>query len=472
MVFLVIAIVVSFMPVMGYFFAQDDFILMDDASNQFGRTLTHHFGSAPGQFRPLSKVVYFAAMYSVFGLSALPYHIASLALYILNTLLVYVLLRRLGIGVYAALVSTTLFGLHVGFFHILAWISCIQQLMAMAFMLSATLLGLDWLQHRKRDALMGSLLIYGLGLMSAEQAYGVPVLLLLLAPMLKISFRVAARRTAPHWIVLVAYFGFMFLWKGTPSTGPYVTQLGPNVWDNLLIYTDWLFGQWVVLPYLADQQAPGYALSHVILLLLIGYNLFRRRSAEVIAGVGLIVVPIAPLLLLDQHTFYIHTYVPSFGLAYLIALSADDLFKLPFLRPANRNAIAVGFLLSVAAVGSFAGVRANVSAVIKDANPFKRSFVVRRAEIAKNVVDCIRESYGKAAFPIVALVYHGYDEFGWFFENVKSALGDGAAVRLCLDSPRLDVKIGRIPPDEPLPPEPPPSTIVFLVDEFGNCTPY
>ena len=115
---------VCFLPVLTLFFAQDDFMLIQRAVNDPGWA----FDFTKHHYRPLTKYVYFAVMYAVFGLKPFMYHFVSLAAHVASTLLVYRIVLRLGVRPAPAIVTAALFGMNVAFLHAVAWISCIQQL--------------------------------------------------------------------------------------------------------------------------------------------------------------------------------------------------------------------------------------------------------------------------------------------------------------------------------------------------------
>src|SRR5258708_314346 len=85
-------------PLTRFFFSQDDFYFLEKASSGLRASLEQNFNTHPGHFRPITKGLYFLVMWAMFGVNAVPYHVVSLALHAGNSILVGVLLRRLGVS--------------------------------------------------------------------------------------------------------------------------------------------------------------------------------------------------------------------------------------------------------------------------------------------------------------------------------------------------------------------------------------
>ncbi|MCH7547948.1 MAG: hypothetical protein IH969_00155 [Candidatus Krumholzibacteriota bacterium] len=467
------AIIVCFWPLADYFFAQDDFILLDKASSDAGTAFARFFSSTPGQFRPFSKVLYFAAMHSVFGLNAAAYHAVSFMLHIVNTLLVFALLRRCRVGAAAATCATAFFALNVAFFHVLAWISCIQQLLGLCFTLVAILFGIDALERGSKRALWISAGAYALALMSKEQTFGVPIVLILyrhfLANRRATTLGQTLRAVWPHVVLFAAYAVLMGVWKGVPDEGPYRLSLGGNVFANVLTYFGWSFDFGVDLP-LAYQPRTTLSLTHGVGFVLVAYHALRRRFGVLAFGLGYFVLAILPVAFLSNHVFFLHTYIPAFGLVYLIGVALDDVFALSSFRartPANVLVVAV---LLVAAAVSWQGVRAN----IRDTMPqmrFPKSFVLRRAMIARHAWDhLLRKKGDTTGISDIYLVYgreSGRDKAKWNRENVEAALGQGSLGRLVYGNPDLNVHfmvVGDPGGDANLA-----TSHIYYYDDWGNC---
>lgn len=467
-----VGIFVAWSVLLRYFFAQDDFILIAQ-STFFGReAFLEHFQSIPGQFRPLTKVVYFAFAHEVFGMNATAYRVVATVLHVGNTLLVYVFLRRCRSGVHGALVGATLFGLSTGFFHVLAWISCVQQLLGNLFTLAAMIMGIDAGERRDPRRKWISLGLYLLALMSYESAAAVPVLLMLHAWLVSKRDSGNVRRmlstTLEHWLLLGLYLGMMLIWKRIPEDGVYSYHVGTNVLRNLANYLGWSAQYQVMLPFDMNAKAPTLMIAHVFIAALTVYHLARRRWQPVTFAYAYFLATIAPALFLVKHTYYLHTYVPAVGLLLLVAPAVDDVMTAPRLKSvdAQRSVLTVFLLVMIAL--SYHMVRRNERAVLSGAANYRSSFVIRRAIAAENVWKTVAPLRSPGARGVM-MVYGRVRDMkraAWQNRNVIEATGKGAALRLLYGS--VDLEVDFLPLEE-LSGRDAEGTDVFLYDDFGNC---
>jgi hypothetical protein len=128
---MVVLTLVCFWPLVHFFFAQDDFVFLERASRGLADAAGGFFDARPGQFRPLTKGVYFALTWPLFGLHATPFHIISILLHAANALLLGAFLRRLGINSAVSRFVAVLFAVTVAYMETVAWVSCVQQLLGM-----------------------------------------------------------------------------------------------------------------------------------------------------------------------------------------------------------------------------------------------------------------------------------------------------------------------------------------------------
>lgn len=468
-----LASLASFSPLLKYYFAQDDFILLLKAMADAPRALRDHV-STPGQFRPLTKVLYFKLMYGVFGLNALPYHIVSFLFHLANAILVCKLFRRLGTGLPAAIAGAAFFALSGAFFHVLAWISCIQQLVAQFFMLLSLNWGIDAVRCGTSNRRLLSVAAFVAALMSMEQTYAAP-LLLFLCLVLGIGgdpLRPAtvARALAVHFYVLGAYLAFMVLWKTLPTDGTYRFHVGLNVLHNITTYMGWMYE---FAPRMTSTMNWSYfsaKLSHVAFLLFMAYHVLLGRYRQIAFGLAYFSLPLLPVLLLEDHTFYLHTYIPAIGTLYFIALLIDDVLHVPFMRRGHVRFVVLLVVVAVTGLLSVRSVRENETGRMQAFSAYARSFVLRRAMIARRLIDRLQElERDPESVDTVYMVYGsegGRDIREWNNRNVIAATGDGAAIKLFYKNPDLNVVFKVV--GDSLHTSMLDRSRVFLFTDFGN----
>jgi len=397
---LIVLIVLCYFPLVRYFFAQDDFMLIYMSTRQLGEELAKTFGAAPYHFRPLTEFLYFAGAYKLFGLNPMPYHIISLLIHLANTVLVYLVLRNLRIGSASALVSSALFGMSVAWLHVVGWITCIQQLAPQLFVLLSIWFALQALRDGSRSKWTLSAVAYLATLFSYEQQMLAPVLIWLIAVLgLSGSVKRANRRLSItqgikalwlHFAILAIYSAIRVFYKGMPEEGRAKFLYESNVFDNLVQYLGAMLEFWPMVTGLISWEAFDYRLSHILFAGLIAYHLQARRWREVVFAMSFILTMILPVLFMERHYYYYHTYAASLGAIYLIALALQDGFRvLTRLRIDNtqrRLTIAVALMILIGAL-SFSRIRANERRLVTETHPNRVSFVLHRATMAKRAYD-------------------------------------------------------------------------------------
>lgn len=440
-----VLILVCFFPITKYYFAQDDFILLKRAAYEGSSSLAQFLGSTPGQFRPLSKVAYFVAMYRLFDLNPFPFHVVSLLLHVFNVILFFRLLTKLKIATSPALAATALFGLSVTVLNVVGWISCVQQLLGECFMLLSLLYGLSALQKPCLRNTVLSIVAYVLAVMSMEQTYAVPLILFLIAFNNSVvnsgagKIRDAAGKTAPHLTAFVLFLGFMLFWKGIPSSGDYTFILGGNVVANLMTYLDRVFQFSVIFPFQANVASAGITASHLFFFALVFYNIARGRGKQTLLAIAIFTLTMLPALFLENHVFYLHLYIPSLGILYLLALAFDDFFELLARWNAKVAAHTILGVFLIVSVMSYTAVRTNETSYVRSDFEFPNNFVFRKAVIAKNALEAAEKKTNWTPINGNLYLISISDIDGWYSKNVVAALGRGDAFRLFYDDPGLKV---------------------------------
>jgi hypothetical protein len=474
---------VCFYPLLLYFFSQDDFNLMYRARHGMGEMLSLHFGSKAFHFRPLTKVLYFSATHRLFGLNPYPYHAISMAMHLGNTLLVFGLLRRLRVSDAPAVVATAFFALNVAFLHVIGWITCIQQLMGVLFMLLSIYLAAGWMRQHPagKNMLMLSLASYVLALLSLEQTFLTPVLILMIG-----VFGLTGRRVSPgelfrafwpHLLLLLVYTAVRLFWKGMPAGGISRFMFGKNIVVNLSAYLSAMYSFWPDLSALIPYRRGTVAPSHFMLFALVVYNIGRLRLRHVVFALAFIALTLVPALPLRGHYFFYHTYVPAFGAIYLLALVLEDAFALIARhRLGTRRGQLALVVVAVLIVGGFSfwKVRHNEKRAADPAARDKASFVLRRAMIAGNAYeDLMNKSGGMTRVRRVVMVYGwpGRKQFGGWSSDTKWAFAHGYAIRLFFEETALEeVEFRNV--WKPETHEPSEDTRVFFYSPAGDCYTY
>jgi hypothetical protein len=453
---------ICYWPITRFFFAQDDFVFLERASQGIGESLSSYFNTRPGQFRPLTKGLYFLGMWPVFGLNAFPYHLVSIVLHAANAFLVGVLLRRMGISTIVSWLCALLFAGHLGHFEAVNWISCVQQLIGGLTCFAALILGLDALSGRRRHAAAGAAIAYALSLSSYEQGLASPMALLAwqwLRHGWRASLSAVRGPVLPMLVLLAVYCVYMFGVRGIPDKGPYVMSVGWNVLDNLRVYTGITFSFWLIYPVTGLPK--GFTVSHAVWMALVVFHVWRGTHRDLLFGVACFLLLLAPVLFTAGHNHSFHLYLPAIGAMFILATAADSLAAMAAFGRRGLATVAIVLAVVVMSASVFAA-RKNFYSLISKRTPLPHSFVLRRAILAERVCRDVSSRWSGGAR--LALVYGGRKRANWL--NIESSIAKASALRLVLNQPHLDVRF--VPPAQK-PVANDPNETVILVTELGEC---
>ncbi len=130
------------------------------------------------EYHPLVTAI-FSLEYRLFGPNPLPYHLHSLFLHLLNTILIFFIFYKLSGKVSVALAGALLFEVHPFQVQAVAWVSARKDLLFTFFYLSSFLSYYSFRNNRKKSFYSLSLLLFLAALFSKALAVTLPVILLL-----------------------------------------------------------------------------------------------------------------------------------------------------------------------------------------------------------------------------------------------------------------------------------------------------
>ena len=311
-----------FYPALFNFFCADDFIWIkttQDIFDKYDFTSSDSFAFVRG--RPVLNFV-FLFLYQIFKLNPFGYHLLSIILHILNTLLLFRLLSFLTDKVILRFTGSLIFLVHFVHEETIFWISSLSTLLCCSFYLIALLLFLNWRSNgKKRMLYLWSLLFSLLALFSREEAIIFPLLILLILlfnfpPVQKLSKLKSIKFSSPYFLCLGFYllFRILTLPLGTMNhsyrIGPLILLknagyflvnllfpyrfifdlLGYNRLDQLQIHYAGLHYHWLVLPVLV--------LLIFIFFRFISHHL-RKKNAIFSCGVVFLSLSTLPYLFLN-----------------------------------------------------------------------------------------------------------------------------------------------------------------------------
>lgn len=379
------------------YFASDDWLMLW----HYGRTPI----SEPWRFfspevvwfyRPLQSLQ-FGLFYSLFGLNALPYNLALLALHALVTLSVYLLARELDTRPGFAAAVTGLFLTQWAYADVLLWKSNLNTLQWALLTLGSGICFLRSLRTGGRGWRAAAFVLGGLAFLAKEMAVNGPLLLALLWAYRELTpddlrvpawGRTLSRGVRALWpavamaLVYVLFHRLCVRDVAEDKTGYFfvspvqaLKQMG-FIYNHLLFsfYADpVLVGRSPELAASARGLVTGFLLTPV-LLFLVGW---RLRDRMLLLGTGWVLLSFLPVVFLrDFHAsrFY---YLPAFGVAILVARGTVLLLQRLALAPLLLRKVgiaAVALAVGYWGTANLARARVIVREDVRQAEQVRRLF--------------------------------------------------------------------------------------------------
>jgi len=293
----------------------------------------------------------------------LPFHITSLCLHVINTLLVIALLYTLFGKVWPAAMAGLLFGVHPLTVEPIPWIGERKTLLAAFFALWCLIIYVRYTHKRSRGRFTGCAVMYVLSLMSKPTAILLPVLLLLLDfwP-LRRPIKRALIEKIPLFVIMVIFSGITIISQGRAASirmpGEHdLTRIPLILCHNIIFYLYKIIwpanlSSHYAFPRPFDISAP-MVLAGVIGTcgLLAGLLISLRWTRSLLTGWLFFFVGILPTMGLIGFTIVIasdkYAYLPSVGLLMIFAYLLGRLWSRVDGSLARRIIIIV-FILALA----------------------------------------------------------------------------------------------------------------------------
>jgi hypothetical protein len=211
---LVAIVALAFSRYLSFPLLADDYVHIGYARNFTWHAFTGLFTVPAGDrfFRPLGYMSY-ALDAPWAGLHPTAWRASNLLFHLANTLLVYLLCRKLAFDKAAAFFGALLFGIHASRPEAVTWVAARFDLLAVLF----GLLCLLCILHGKRTVLATLALV--LAALSKESAYVIPLLAIAILWYQRRSWRDIARATAPLFVA--SFLVFSYRWQLLGGIGGY-----------------------------------------------------------------------------------------------------------------------------------------------------------------------------------------------------------------------------------------------------------
>ncbi len=284
-----------------------------------------------GGYNPITTLS-FAVEYRIWGLKPGVYHANNVILHLICTLLVYLLLRQLGMNYFIAALTALLFGIHPMRVESVAWVTERKDVLYSMFFLLSTI---AYVAYRKTKNLLYyfiSILVFILSLLSKIQAVSLPLALITIDLLMDKKFEWKLLLNKIPFLILSTITGIVGIYflqqQGSLETGtvlPFFQRIFIGTF-SLLVYTIKAF-----VPYemsaiypIPDKISFFHYLSMPVVLLL-GYLIWKIKKwrIEIVAGSLFFIFNIMFMLqVIGAGQGYLadrFTYIPYLGLFFIIA---------------------------------------------------------------------------------------------------------------------------------------------------------
>ena len=212
-----------FLPSMSGDFLWDDKYFVSENSNLLGAHFLRDFWKSPfGGFsgtdenslridrgrqfyRPLTSLSFWLD-FKLWGLNPASFHLTNILLQAANSVLLLLLLLRVGMSGASALAGAVLFSVFPPHFENVAWISGRTDLLSFLFAALSALSFLSYLEKRKRAPLLLSAAFFWFGLLAKENILFVPCLFLLFLLRKGAKLREMLAISSPFLLAAAAWF--------------------------------------------------------------------------------------------------------------------------------------------------------------------------------------------------------------------------------------------------------------------------
>ena len=354
-----------------------------------------------GYYRPVTTLSYLVD-YSVWGLRPFGYHLTNVLLHCACTVLVGLVLLRLGWPAVASILAALLFAIHPLHTENVAWVAGRTDLLAFFFSAVSLLLHLAAdpppaagerplprgrgseepvsaaRPVRRQSLLRVSVLLFAAALLAKEMAVVLVLWLVLLHLLIyRDDGRRIRRALVPYLVVIAAYAVWRFVLVDVPLPGGSEHHSFPAALlcaGALVVrYIGWLIlplhlNAYVQNPYVVSPRDPRFLAASFLLVVAVWWAYrHARRAPRAALAAGMLAAAFLPVLNLvrvaapaDMGNVMAERfcYFPSFPFVALVGLAAAAAIERTWARPAWRAAGVAGFGIIVA-LGAIATVRRN-----------------------------------------------------------------------------------------------------------------
>ena len=339
---IVVALVIYRAAIVSYLF-NDDFNWFDDA-HRFAFANLVHLGRYDHFYRPVIEIYFFVGL-RFFGCAALPFHLASVGIHLVNTLILFLFARELSGDRRLAYLTAVVFVTQPGYYEAVAWVAAITDLLPGLWYLLTLWLCLRFLHHGRVARYVGALASFTACLLTHESSATLLPMLVALDVTVRASHH---RRIDAGWMrdrpdvylpfamLLIASLTITYIVNSRSyliREGHY--QLGWHAVPHML--------QFILSLYVGPRSMTSYVLIAAVVALLLW-----RGSPRVRFFVVMLFATLAPSSLFTWGNVSRYLYVPAASFALLLAEGISGLEAAAATRMTRRHARVLATVVAAA----------------------------------------------------------------------------------------------------------------------------
>lgn len=421
------------------------------------------------QYRPMTFVIFSFLLYPLFKAQSLAYNILPILAHLAATLLIYRILRLLGLGRTAAFLGTLFFGVHSVAFYVTYGVAFLPDFTYAFFYLWAILFFLRYLEFKAWRMLAASLAAFFFSLMCKEAAVTLPAIVLFLGWLhprvperidragLFSRLRRALATTLPFIVLGFLYITFLWVTKegrlyGVTGDHPHHANISLDVLVSKYKYLKWAFNLPDGLVFEFESWT-NYGVAAGIAVFIVPFVLAAIRKlwrGEPIYWLGVLwfSAALTPVVFLSNLTMHHNLYVPLVGLSAIIGIWLEEESSSILVRSRHGASVFLWlFAASLISATAFHNSKAVRNSWIAEASSFAR----------ESLQDLKRQRPFLSENAALYILNSSTKDLAWFYDY-------GSLFRMFYPHPSLVVKFAPFRGTLPTDLEPGKDWIVLLYD--------
>ena len=369
-VYLIVVLIIAYSSITNYFFVGDDFTWLRWAADcKRGCSIFDYFTNADGFFyRPGTKI-YFLLMYSGFWLNQMAYHMVSISLHLILTVLVFLISKKILKDFLFSAFAAFLFIILSSYAEAVFWVASTGHLFNAVFILLSLLFYIFYKEKQKNIFLIFSLISIIFSLLFHELGVVAPLIIILYESVFKEEHLLKGVFKKINLVIfllpVLPYFILRYLSHSHWLNGDYsynLSNLPFNFVGNTIGY--------LMLSLFGSQSLPFYQLLRnfskhntlyalisimvAIFIVTIIYKIIIRKMAKedkkiMVFGFMFFVISLLPFLGLGNITSR-YSYLSAVGFVLLFVFFLKKLYS--FVNSNNSRDIAIAIILVIISIFS------------------------------------------------------------------------------------------------------------------------